>query len=90
MGKLNKVRTGFVVGVFFAVIHAVWALLVALIPNTLQKSIDWIFMVHFLESIWKITSFNFANALLLIAVTFVFGYIFGWVIALIWNKIQKK
>lgn len=87
---LDKNRFGLAVGLFFAAIHAIWAVVVALIPNQLQAGLDWIFKVHFLEPIWKLTAFNFLNAIFLVIVTFIIGYIFGWLLACLWNWVKKK
>lgn len=86
----DKNKTGITWGLFFAVLHAVWALMVAVIPNALQSSLDWIFKVHFLERIWILTPFNFVDAILLVIVTFVFGYVFGWIFAWADNLHHKK
>lgn len=88
--KLDKNQVGLIVGIFFAVLHAVWALVIAVIPGTLQSFLNWVFELHFLEPIWTITAFNLVNALFLVVVTFVCGYIFGWVFAAIWNQLAKK
>jgi len=90
MVKLNNSKTGLVLGLFFAIVHAVWALLVLIIPANLQNFIDWAFKLHFLEPIYTITSFNLVNAVLLLIVTFVCGYVLGWVFAAVWNKLVKK
>ncbi len=86
---LNKNKTGLIVGFFLAIIHAVWAFAIAIIPNQLQNFLDWIFEVHFLEPYWIITAFNIMGAIFLVIITFVFGYIFGFLFALIWNYILK-
>ena len=90
MNKLNKNKIGLMVGAFFAIAHAVWALIVAVTPGTLQKFIDWVFDVHFLEPVWVLTTFNLLNAIFLVILTFVCGYIFGWVFAWIHNCVDKK
>ena len=90
MAKLNKNQVGLIVGVFFAVIHAVWALVVAVIPSALQAFLNWVFGLHFLVPIYVLTSFDILNAVLLVVVTFVCGYIFGWVFAAIWDWLAKK
>jgi len=90
MVKLDKNKTGLVLGLFFAIVHAVWAVLVLVIPGNLQNFIDWAFNLHFLEPVYTITSFNLVNAILLLIVTFVCGYVLGWIFAAVWNKLVKK
>lgn len=90
MNKLDKNKIGLMVGAFLAIVHAVWALIVAIIPNALQSFLDWVFGVHFLEPVWKLTTFNLLNAIFLVLLTFVCGYICGWVFAWIHNWVDKK
>lgn len=87
---LNKNKTGLVLGIFIALMHAIWAVLVAVIPVSLQKFIDWAFLLHSLKPIYEITSFVLLNAVLLVVVTFVCGYVMGWIFAAVWNKLVKK
>lgn len=87
---LDKNKTGLVVGAFLALFHFVWSILVLLIPSQLQGFLDWVFEIHALAPIWNLTAFNFMNMIWLIILTFVIGYIFGWIFALIANWIHKK
>jgi len=88
--KLNNNQIGLIAGIFFALMHAVWAFFVAVMPGLLQQFIDWIFVLHSIEPVWVITSFNLLNAILLIVLTFVIGYVLGWVFAAIWNWNKKS
>lgn len=90
MDKINANKLGLIVGFFLALVHLVWALTVAITPISLQKFLDWIFKLHFLEPILKLTAFNIMNAIWLVILTFVIGYILGWVLALIHNCVSKK
>ena len=87
---IDKNKVGLTLGLFFAIVHAVWALSVAVIPNILQSKLDWIFNLHFIEPVWKLTAFNFVNAIILVVVTFIVGYILGWVFAWAHNLFHKK
>lgn len=90
MAKLDKNNTGLVFGMFLALLHLLWAVLIWVIPTYLQKFLDWIFKLHALEPIWKITTMTVINAALLVIITFIFGYILGWVFAWIWDWKVKK
>lgn len=90
MKNMNKNKAGLVVGIFVAALHAVWAFLIAVIPGTLQSFLDWVFKLHSLEPYWKITTFDFVNAIILVVLGFIFGYIFGWIFAWIYNMMSKK
>jgi len=88
--KISKNRAGLAVGLFVALLHALWALVVAIAPESMQKALDWIFPMHFLNNVYQITAFSFTNALLLVVMAFVGGYIFAWVFAWIWDWLVKK
>ncbi|MBS3088521.1 hypothetical protein J4402_01955 [Candidatus Pacearchaeota archaeon] len=87
---IDKNKCGLALGLFFAIVHAVWALAVAIIPGSLQSFLDWIFALHFVAPVWSLTAFNFVNAILLVIVTFITGYILGWVFAWAHNLCHKK
>jgi len=88
--KLDKNKTGLIGGLFLAITHLIWSLLVLIIPSLLQKVLDWIFEIHALNPIWTLTSFNFMNLIWLLIVTFVIGYISGWIMAVIVNYIHRR
>ena len=88
MEKLGKAKTGLVLGLFFAVVHAVWAILVAL--GVAQGLIDWIFKMHMIENPYIISDFGLGTAVGLVIMTFVVGYVFGWVFAALWNSLRKS
>jgi hypothetical protein len=89
MGKLSKNRVGLILGIFTALVYVVWDLAVALIPRILQKFLDWIFLLHSLNPVFIVTSFDFLNAVLLVVMAFVIGYASGWGFAAVWNWIRK-
>lgn len=85
---LNGKRVGLTLGLFSALIHAVWSVGVA--GGVMQGFLDYIFPLHFLTSVYKVTSFEWVNALALVVLAFVGGYIMGWLYAWIWNWTGKK
>lgn len=87
MGKLNGNKVGLVLGFFFVILHALWALIVGL--GLGQKYLDWILPLHFIDMLCAVTAFSWASALILIIAAFVGGYIAGWLFVLLWNKIAK-
>lgn len=88
MEKLSKAKTGLVLGLFFAVVHAAWAVLVAL--GVAQRLLDWITGVHMLDNPYVVLDFSLGVAIGLVIVTFVVGYVFGWVFAALWNSLRKS
>ncbi len=76
-----------VMGVFVALVHVVWMLLIFL--GLGQLYLNWIFGLHLISNPFVVMPFNFGAALILIIFTFVVGYVMGWVFAVIWNRLQK-
>jgi hypothetical protein len=88
--KISKNRVGLAVGLFVAILHAVWALIIAIFPTSMQTWLDWIFPMHFINNVFIVLEFSFVNALLLIVMAFIGGYIFGWIFAAIWDWLVLK
>ncbi|MHB8870944.1 MAG: hypothetical protein ACYC5G_00580 [Candidatus Doudnabacteria bacterium] len=87
MYEVNSNKVGLVVGGLFAILHAVWALMV--LVNLAKPFMDWIFSLHFMSFQYSINQFSFGNALLLVIVTAVIGYIIGYVFGWLWNLAHK-
>ncbi len=83
----NPVRVGFVFGLLLALGHTGWSILVAL--GWAQKFIDFIFWLHFVAPPYHIEAFDFARALMLVAVTFIVGFVVGTVAGAIWNGLHR-
>ena len=84
---LNKNHVGFVVGIFFGALHAIWALAVAL--GFGQRFLEMVFPLHFLDNIYSVTAFSPLRALGLILMALVCGYIMGWLFTALWNGSRK-
>ncbi|MFA6407433.1 MAG: hypothetical protein WCV80_01870 [Candidatus Paceibacterota bacterium] len=87
MIKVSIHKTGLVFGGLFGILHAMWALLVLL--GLAQVYLDWIFGLHFLNFQYSINSFSFGNAIMLIVVTSIVGYVAGCVFGWLWNVACK-
>lgn len=88
MKDLNKNQVGLITGLFFAALHVVWSLLVAL--GLAQVFISWVLWLHFINIPLSIESFEISRAVLLVLFTFVVGYLLGFVCTWIWNVIINK
>lgn len=86
-GKLDKKETGLLLGAFMALFHAAWSLVVA--TGLAQTFLDWIYGLHFLINPFVVQPFDLVTAVTLVLVTFVFGFLFGWIFAFLWNKVKK-
>lgn len=86
--KLDPKKTALTAGFFAGGWHLVWAVLIAM--GWAQPLIDFIYQIHFLNNPFTVGAFNLGTALVLIITTFAIGFLFGWVFANIWNRVQKS
>jgi hypothetical protein len=68
--------------------HTLWALLVWL--SVAQWLLDFVFRLHMIAPPYKVVAFDFATAAGLVLLTAFSGYMFGWMIALIWNRCGRR
>lgn len=87
MKKLDAHKTGLTLGAVLALIHAAWLLFVLIAPQGVQKFLTWVLGLHHIAMGFQILPFHPLSALLLLAVTFAFGYLLGQVFARIWNSV---
>lgn len=83
MNKVNANKVGLVVGGLMAIVHAVWSLMV--LVGLAKPFMDWIFTLHFMSFQYSINPFSFGNAVMLVIVTGIIGYLMGWVLGWLWN-----
>ncbi|OGM10549.1 hypothetical protein A2W13_01980 [Candidatus Woesebacteria bacterium RBG_16_36_11] len=86
--KFNEKNIALITGVMVSSCHILWSILVLL--GWGQFLLDFIYSIHFLINPFIVTNFNLTTALILVIVTFIVGYIFGYLGTLIWNKMIKK
>ncbi len=80
-------RLGLVLGLFFALWHTFWAILVA--GGWAQPLLNFIFWAHFIDPPYHVGAFDLPRAGILILVTSVLGYLIGWIIGLIWGAATR-
>lgn len=83
----HPVRIGFVFGLLLALFHAGWSALVA--SGYAQKFLDFVFWLHFIRPPYQIEAFDWARAALLVAFTFIVGFVIGTVAGAIWNALHR-
>ena len=91
MEKLNNNKVGLAVGCFFALAHVLWFLLIAVLSQkTMQDFVNWMLKMHSVGVGVQVLAIDRVNALLLVVLALVIGYIAGWVFSVIFNRINKK
>lgn len=84
---INPNKAGGVVAALLGGWHLVWAVLVLI--GFAQPIIDFIFWAHMIQPVYVIKPFNPAAAITLIVLTAMIGYFFGFIGAVIWNKLHR-
>lgn len=80
-------KMGMFFGSLLALMHLGWAILVA--SGFAQVLYNWILALHMLSTPITVLAFDPIMAVELIIVTFIIGYVMGWIIALVWNWAGK-
>ena len=88
MQTINLNKTGLVFGTLLAACHAIWAAFVGL--GWAQAITDFVFWMHMIKPVYVIGPFNFWIALVLIVVTGAIGYAGGFILAAMWNWLQRE
>jgi hypothetical protein len=83
---LNAHKVGLGTAVFLAGWHVFWVLLVLL--GFAQPLINFIFWAHMIQPIYVTKPFDPVAAGVLIVLTAVTGYAFGFIAATIWNRVR--
>ena len=84
MEIIDKNKTGLTFGFLISFLHLVWSVFVAI--GFAQPLLNFILNVHMINIPATVMPFNFVKALGLVVVTFIVGYIFGYLMAFFWNK----
>lgn len=83
----NSNKVGVVVGALVAGWHLLWSLLVLI--GCAQPIIDFIFWAHMIKPVYVVKPFDPVAAVTLMMITGVIGYVFGFVGAIIWNRLHQ-
>jgi hypothetical protein len=88
MSRTNPHSFGLVFGIFLAVWHALWSLLVW--TGAAQPLMDFTFRLHMITPPYKIATFHLGTAIGLVLVTAGVGYAMGWGIGFIWARFGPR
>lgn len=83
----NSNKVGVAVGAVVGGWHLLWSVLVLI--GCAQPIIDFIFWAHMIKPVYVVKPFDPVAAVTLIMVTGVIGYVFGFVGAIIWNRLHR-
>lgn len=87
MNKVNAHKVGLVFGGSLGIMHAMWVLMV--FTGMAQGFMDWIFSLHFLNFQYSVDPFSWVNAIALVIITSLIGYIMGCVFGWLWNLAHR-
>ena len=81
--NVNPRRLGLALGVFAAVLHTIWVIIVAAGVGPWLANLK--MALHFVVVPYAITGFDGVTALIGIALAFVVAYAVGWLFGWFWN-----
>ena len=84
---MNKNKVGLVLGLFIGLWHVAWSVLIAF--GLAQPLLDFIYKIHSLNVPVTVMPFDLGHSVGLIIITFLVGYLVGYVFATIWNRVHK-
>ncbi len=85
---VNTHKLGLTLGGFAGIIHIVWVLLVGL--GWAGPLLAFIYRIHFIDFSFAIAEFSFGNAITVIVLASLVGYVSGNIVGLLWNFIGKE
>ena len=87
--KLKGHQVGFAVGGTAAIIHALWAATVGIMPEVAQKFANFDLAVHFMNMPVTVQGFSWGGAIALVLFAFCVGYILGRIFAAVYNSVAR-
>lgn len=85
---ITKNTGGLILGLFLGGFHLLWSIMVAL--GWAQPLLNWIYSIHFLNNPFTVGAFDVVTALILVGFTFVVGYVVGFILTMLWEKMHGK
>lgn len=84
---MSPSKTALTFGILIGGFHLAWSVLVAI--GWAQALLDFIFWAHMINSPFIVKAFDATAAITLIVVTGIIGCIFGYFMAIIWNRLHR-
>jgi hypothetical protein len=88
MAMTNPNKVGLVIGALIGGWHLLWSLLVLI--GWAQPTLDFVFWAHMIKPVYVVKPFDPVAAVTLIVITAVIGYAFGFLGAMIWNRLHRR
>jgi hypothetical protein len=88
MSDVSRNRAGLMLGALLGGWHLLWAIIVA--AGWGQPLLDFVLWMHFIKPAFIIETFSIGRAITLVVVTAALGYCFGYLGALIWNRLHPR
>ena len=85
--KVNPKQAAMALGAFAAIVHLVWAIVIAI--GLGQWCANFVLGLHFFGLAFTVLPFNAVTALGLVVFAFVGGCVLGYVLAYLWNWAKK-
>ena len=82
-------KIGLAFGTTAALLHAVWAVCIGVMPEVMQKFITFHFAMHFVNAPFMLQQFSWGGALALVVYAFVVGYILGRIFSAVYNSVAR-
>jgi hypothetical protein len=86
--RIDPMRTGLIFGLFLALFHTAWAILVML--GRAQSLLNFVFWAHFITPPYRVEAFEAGRAAILVGFVFATGAVMGWAVALLWNSAGRS
>lgn len=84
----NPNKLGLAIAALIGAWHVMWSLLVLI--GRAQPILDFIFWAHMIKPVYVVRPFDPTAALALIVTTSVIGYAFGFLGAMMWNRLHHR
>jgi hypothetical protein len=88
MAKLKWRKSGMVIGLFVAALHALWAILTAL--GLGERYLVWILPLNIINHLYAGVTFNLLTAVLIVIASFVGAHACVCCFVWLWNKLKMK
>jgi len=87
MCRINPAKAALSVGTVIGLLHILWSILVA--TGAAKAVMGFVLKMHFVRLDFTIAPFDIVTAVMLIALAFAIGAVFGLVFSLVWNCLAK-